>query len=198
MSGPSPSRHGGVATRIKSVCQNRSTGLGVSSRPNWLLALVLIGLTIIAYRPVWQAGFVWDDDLHVTGNRLLWEPEGLKQIWFSASAPQYYPLVFTSFRLEYALWGANPAGYHWVNLLLHAASALLVWRVLRRLSVPGAWLAAAVFALHPVNVESIAWISERKNALCMVFRVLRFYSGKEPLASNTRPRPGRAATRSKT
>jgi len=140
--------------------------------PVWLMALALVAGTVLAYQPVWQAGFVWDDDIHVTANRFLWEPGGLKHIWFSFGAPQYYPLIFTSFRLEYALWGLNPAGYHWVNVLLHAASALLVWRVLRRLNVPGAWLAAAVFALHPVNVESVAWISERKNALCMVFYLL--------------------------
>ncbi|MGD0259378.1 MAG: tetratricopeptide repeat protein [Verrucomicrobiota bacterium] len=138
----------------------------------WLFGLLLVVATFIAYAPAWNAGFVWDDDVHVTQNRLLWEPGGLKQIWFSLSAPQYYPLVFTSLRLEYALWGLNPAGYHWVNLVLHAISALLVWRVLQRLSVPGAWLAAAVFALHPVNVESVAWISQRKNALCMVFYLL--------------------------
>ena len=136
------------------------------------MAALLALVTMLAYRPVWQAGWVWDDDLHVTQNRLLWEPHGLRQIWFSASAPQYYPLLFTSFRLEYALWGLNAAGYHCVNILLHAASALLLWRVLRRLSVPGAWLAAAVFALHPVNVESVAWVSQRKNTLSLFFYLL--------------------------
>jgi protein O-mannosyl-transferase len=146
--------------------------VGRSRFPVWLPALVLVAGTILAYQPVWHAGWVWDDDVHVTQNRVLWEPGGLKQIWFSHSAPQYYPLVFTSLRFDYALWGLNPAGYHWVNLLLHAASAVLVWRVLRSLSVPGAWLAAAIFAMHPVNVESVAWISERKNALCMVFYLL--------------------------
>ena len=146
--------------------------MGRPRLPVWLMALVLVAGTILAYLPVWHAGWAWDDDIHVTENRLLWQPGGLKQIWLSLAAPQYYPLVFTSFRIEYALWGDNPAGYHWVNLLLHATSALLVWRVLRRLSPPGAWLAAAVFALHPVNVESVAWISERKNALCMIFYLL--------------------------
>ncbi|MEI8041381.1 MAG: tetratricopeptide repeat protein [Verrucomicrobiota bacterium] len=139
---------------------------------DWLPALGLVAITILAYSPVWHAGFIWDDDIHVTANRLLWEADGLRKIWFSSEAPQYYPLVFTSLRLDYALWGANPAGYHWVNLLLHAASSLLTWRVLRRLGTPGAWLAAAVFAVHPVNVETVAWISQRKNALCMVFYLL--------------------------
>ena len=139
---------------------------------DWLLGLLLVLGTIVAYQPVWQAGFIWDDDRHVTQNRLLLAPDGLKQIWFSLNSIQYYPMVFTTFRLEQALWGLNPAGYHWVNLLLHAASAVLVWRVLGRLNVPGAWLAAGVFALHPVNVESVAWISERKNTLCMLFYLL--------------------------
>jgi tetratricopeptide (TPR) repeat protein len=142
-----------------------------SSR-GWLLGLLLVFGIVLAYQPVWHGGFLWDDDIHITQNRMLFEPDGLKQIWSSLDSPEYYPLVFTSFRLEKALWGLNPAGFHWGNLLLHAAGAILVWRVLRRLKVPGAWLAAAVFALHPVNVESVAWISERKNTLAMFFYLL--------------------------
>jgi hypothetical protein len=137
-----------------------------------LLGLLLVGGTIIAYHPVWHAGFVFDDDIHIRQNRMLFDPDGLKQIWTSLESPQYYPMVFTSFRLEQALWGLSPSGYHWINLLLHAASVVLVWRVLRRLGLPGAWLAAAIFAVHPVNVESVAWISERKNALSMPFYLL--------------------------
>src|ERR1035441_8441992 len=142
-----------------------------SSR-DWLLGLILVFGIVLAYQPVWHGGFLWDDDIHITKNRMLFEANGLRQIWFSRDSSEYYPLVFTSFRLEKALWGLNPAGYHWVNLLLHAAGAVLVWRVLRRLKTPGAWLAAAVFALHPVNVESVAWISERKNTLAMFFYLL--------------------------
>jgi tetratricopeptide (TPR) repeat protein len=142
-----------------------------STRYLWA-GMALVAVTLLAYSPVWGAGWLWDDDIHITENPLLWEPGGLKEIWLSLNAPQYYPLVFTSFRLEYALWGLSPAGYHWVNLLLHATSALLLWRVLLRLRMPGAWLAAAIFALHPVNVESAAWVSERKNTLCMVFYLL--------------------------
>src|SRR5208337_3713367 len=117
-------------------------------RRDWFFALLLLVATLIAYGPALPAGFVWDDDVYVTKDALLTAPDGLRRIWFSLDSPsQYFPLTYTTFYVERALWGLNPAGYHWVNLLLHAANALLVWRVLSRLSVPGAWLAAAVFAL---------------------------------------------------
>jgi tetratricopeptide (TPR) repeat protein len=135
-----------------------------------LLAALIVAATATAYTPALQAGFIWDDDDYVTENPLLPAPDGLRRIWLSMDAPsQYFPLVYTSFRIEYALWGLDPYGYHLVNVLLHAANALLVWWLLRRLSTPGAWLAAAIFALHPVHVESVAWITERKNVLSLFF-----------------------------
>ena len=143
------------------------------SHANWLWGALLVLATIVAYQQAWRAGFIWDDDIYVTQNKLLTAPDGLGRIWFSLDSPsQYFPLVYTTFRFEYALWGLNPAGYHWVNILLHAANALLVWRLLRALAVPGAWLAAALFALHPVQVESVAWITERKNVLMGFFFLL--------------------------
>ncbi len=135
--------------------------------------LLLASVTIFAYRPAWNGGFVWDDDDYIIKNDLLTASDGLRRIWFSLDSPsQYFPLVYTTFRIERALWGLNPSGYHWVNLLLHVANALLVWRVLARLNVPGAWLAGAIFALHPVQVESVAWITERKNVLMAFFFLL--------------------------
>ncbi len=137
------------------------------------LALILCALTFVVYQPAWNGGFIWDDDAYVTNNDLLTASDGLRRIWFSLDSPsQYFPLVYTTFRVEHALWGVNPSGYHWVNLLLHVANALLVWRVLTRLNVPGAWLAGAIFALHPVQVESVAWITERKNVLMGFFFLL--------------------------
>ena len=135
-----------------------------------LLAVLLVAMTVVAYAPALQAGFVWDDDYYVTENELLHAPDGLRRIWLSMDSPsQYFPAVYTSFRVEHSFWGLDPFGYHLVNVLLHAANALLLWYLLARLAVPGAWLAAAVFALHPVQVESVAWVTERKNLLSLFF-----------------------------
>lgn len=142
-------------------------------RKDLLFGAALLLATCVAYLPAMQGGFLWDDDDYVTGNHLLTAPDGLQRIWFSLeSRSQYFPLTYTVLRLEHALWGLNPLGYHIVNLLFHAANALLVWQLLRRLSVPAAWLAAAIFALHPVHVESVAWISEFKNVLSLFFFLL--------------------------
>ncbi len=143
----------------------------------WILGVVLVLATAAAYQQAWHAGYIWDDDVYVTGNKLLTVPDGLKRIWFSLDSPsQYFPLVYTTFRIERALWGLNPTGYHCVNILLHILNALLVWRLLYVLRVPGAWLAAAIFALHPVQVESVAWITERKNVLMGFFFLLTLLS----------------------
>jgi len=133
-------------------------------------AAAIVALAMVAYLgPLAQAGFVWDDDMYVVNNPTLRTLGGLRDIWLEPrSLPQYYPLVHTTFWVEYRLWGLDPRGYHLVNLLLHTGSALFLWTLLRRLAVPGAWLAAAVFAVHPVHVESVAWITERKNVLSTV------------------------------
>jgi Tfp pilus assembly protein PilF len=121
---------------------------------------------LLAYLPALGNGYVWDDDDYVTANATLRSLAGLARIWLEpGSVPQYYPLTFTSLWLNYQIGGASPFGYHLVNVLLHATSAVLVWRVLHVLAVPGALLAAALFAVHPVEVESVAWATERKNTL---------------------------------
>ena len=131
---------------------------------------LLVALTLAAYAPALDAGFVWDDDEYVTANATLRTVAGLRRIWLEPGAvPQYYPVTFTSFWLEYRLWGLAPLGYHLVNVVLHGLNAVLLWLVLVRLRVPGAWFAAAVFALHPMQVESVAWITERKNVLSGLF-----------------------------
>jgi tetratricopeptide (TPR) repeat protein len=136
-----------------------------------LIALPVIAL--LAYLPAIRGGFIWDDDRHVWANHTLLDLRGLAHIWFRPSyLPQWYPMTHTSFWLEYRLWGANPLGYHVDNVLLHSASALLLFVLLRRLNIRGAALAAVIFALHPIEAESVAWISERKNVLSTFFALL--------------------------
>ena len=156
---------------------------------NWLWGLLLAVATVLVYQQAWHAGYIWDDDEYVTENKLLTAPDGLRRIWFSLDSPsQYFPLVYTSFRLEHALWGLHPEGYHWVNILLHTVNALLVWRLLGLLRVPGAWLAAAIFALHPVQVESVAWITERKNVLMGLFFLLALLAWIKFVEASSRQR----------
>ena len=132
--------------------------------------VVVLAAVFFAYAPAIRGGFVWDDDAYVENNEALRSGEGLWRIWTDFEAtPQYYPLVHTSFWIEYHLWGLDASGYHVVNVFLHGLAVVLLWRVLLRLGVPWAWVAAAVFALHPIQVESVAWITERKNVLSGVF-----------------------------
>ena len=137
------------------------------------LALALAAAVLAAYLPALEAGFVWNDDTYLTENPTLDTLDGLRLIWTEPKAnEQYYPMVFTSFWVEKHLWSLRPFGYHLVNVLLHAGSALLLWWLLVRLSLPGAWLAAAAFALHPVCAESVAWVTERKNTLSLFLSLL--------------------------
>ena len=159
----------------------------ISSLPGsiWLGGLFIVVAILAAYWPVFSAGFIWDDDDYVTNNTLLTAADGWWRIWFSAHfQSQYFPLVYSTLRLEYALWGLSAAGYHLVNVVLHVTNALLIWKLLDRLVVPGAWLAAAIFALHPVQVETVAWVTELKNTestffyLLAVLAWMKFCSGK--------------------
>ncbi len=135
--------------------------------------LVIVLLTLLAYAYATQCGYIWDDDMYVYQNPTLLNLTGLWDIWFTpGSTPQYYPLVFTGFWIEHKLGGLNPLSYHIINILIHAANALLIWRLLKRLEVPGAWFVGLIFAIHPVNVESVAWVTERKNVLSMFFYLL--------------------------
>ena len=129
-------------------------------------------LVAASYFPALSGGFVWDDAIF-TDEPVIRTWAGLGSIWFSPSDIQkeghYWPLVYTTFWLEEKLWGLAPLGYHLVNVLLHLVNSLLVWRLLRRLEVPGAWAVAAVFAVHPLHVESVAWVIERKDLLSALF-----------------------------
>lgn len=146
------------------------TGLSPQSWTALAFPIGLMFLTFAAYLPAVNSGFIWDDDAYVTSNKTLESLDGLRRIWFEIGATdQYYPLVFSTFWIERHIWGLSAVGFHVVNILLHGISACLLWTVLRRLAVPGAGLAALIFAVHPVHVESVAWITERKNVLSGVF-----------------------------
>ena len=143
---------------------------------SWQDALAFVALSLLVVIPYLPAmlwgGFVWDDNLYIKVDPVR-DVSGLWQIWFFPSElgreDHYWPLVYTMFWLEHKLWGFDPMGYHVVNVLLHLANTLLLWHLLRRLAVPGAWMVAAVFAVHPLHVESVAWVFERKDVLSGLF-----------------------------
>jgi tetratricopeptide (TPR) repeat protein len=145
---------------------------GWSRRRPVLAGALVAAAAVLAYLPGLRGGFVWDDGVEVVQNDLLRTVHGLWLLWFRAAAPDYLPLKSTVQWLAWHLWGARPLPFHILNLGLHAAGSVLVWRWLERLRVPGSWLAGLVFAIHPVNVESVAWISELKNTLSLVFFLL--------------------------
>lgn len=178
-----------------SGAQPVSGSLAPSSAPDhsplasrlWVRALGLFLVTVLAYLPVMlSGGFVWDDDLHVTNN-IITKPHGLWRSWFTTEQPNFWPVTWSVFWAEWKLFGTDPTGYHVVNVLVHAANVLLLWRVLARLALPGAWLAALLFAVHPVNVETAAWITQLKTLLSMLFFLagLLLFLKSEPAPETT-------------
>lgn len=141
----------------------------------WAGILVILVITFLAYLPATRAGYIWDDDDHFTENELMNDWEGFKNIWSSSSAI-YYPLVLTSFWIMRRLWGLWPLPYHLLNILLHSLNGVLFWLLLKRMKIRGAWFAGALFALHPVHVESVAWITELKNTQSGLFYLLSLFS----------------------
>src|SRR5665213_3427247 len=133
-----------------------ATQAGFPRLNDGLFAVLLLAATAVAYHGAWHAGFVWDDDGHVTRPEMR-SLHGLWRIWFEPGATQqYYPVLHSAFWIEHRLWGDAPVGYHVLNVLLHAASACLFALALRKLGLGRAghvhvpWLAAGIFALHPV------------------------------------------------
>jgi protein O-mannosyl-transferase len=141
--------------------------------PVWQGGLMVL-LVVLAYLPALHGGFIWDDDSHLTANPCIVGSLGFKGIWTS-SAATYYPLVLSSFWLQHAIWGLNPLPYHLVNIAMHAACVVLLWLVLRCLKVRGAWFGAALWGLHPVQTESVAWITELKNTQSCLFYLLAIW-----------------------
>jgi tetratricopeptide (TPR) repeat protein len=141
--------------------------------PVWQGALIVL-FVFLGYLPALRGGFIWDDDAHLTANPCIVGPLGFREIWTS-SAATYYPLVLSSFWVQHAIWGLNPLPYHLVNIAMHAACAVLLWLVLRCLKVRGAWFGAALWGLHPVQTESVAWITELKNTQSCLFYLLAIW-----------------------
>ncbi len=164
-------------------------------------AALLALLPLLAYAPAYDAGFFSDDEAQIVRNPRLSSKDGLAEIWTDLHGTDgtFYPLTFTTFWLEHRTWGSNPRAFHADNILLHAVNALLLWLLLRRLRVPGSWMAGAIFALHPVQVETVAWVTERRNTLSTAFYLLSIftYLGFRPLRAGSggdgsRDCPGRS------
>jgi protein O-mannosyl-transferase len=158
-----------TAAPPKSTAQPRAAAKTNSSN---IAMIALLAVVIFAiYFPALRGGFLLDDeDLLQRWGTATWQ-----QIWFSTSLPDYWPLTESMVHIEWNLWGMQTLGYHVVNVLLHLAATLMIWRILKMLSVPGAFVAALLFAVHPVNVESVAWIVQRKNTLAMVWFLASAY-----------------------
>ncbi|MBI3786384.1 MAG: tetratricopeptide repeat protein [Deltaproteobacteria bacterium] len=155
---------------------------------------LLAALVLLAYYPAIHGQFVLDDTWLLTNNPLIRASDGLLRFWNVLESHDAWPMTNTSFWLEWRLWGMNPTGYHLTNLLLHVIEACLIWAILEKLSVSGALLAALLFALHPVNVESVAWISQRKNLLALLFSLLSIlFSFEAGAASPKAPRSSQSA-----
>ena len=161
------SRHRGISTRHAQRPPESAASHGHLAALAMLLLIALA--TLVAYWPAMFGAKLWDDDVHITPPDLQ-SAEGLHRIWFELNGTrQYYPLLYTTFWLEHKLWGDAVVGYHLINIAWHLTAVGLLYLILQRLKVPGALLAAAIFALHPVMVESVAWMSEQKNTLSAVF-----------------------------
>ena len=167
-----------MSKRKKSSNKHAPQVLSRTSVPTALPLSVLAGVAIIvivvflAYFPSINGGFVLDDDLMMTENNNIKSSDGLYRFWCTDKEQDYWPMTYCTFWLEWRMWDRCPTGYHVTNLSLHIVETLMIWLVLRRLSIPGAFLAAVIFAVHPVNVESVAWIAQRKNTMAMLFFLL--------------------------
>ena len=145
---------------------------------NLVLGLLLVMVVLAAYNPVSRNGFVgYDDEGYVTDNRhvqagLSWDT--ISWAFTTREMANWHPLTWMSHALDCQLFRLNPAGHHYTSLLLHAVNALLLFLILQWFTgyTGRSLMVAALFALHPLNVESVAWVAERKNVLCMLFFLL--------------------------
>ena len=140
-----------------------STAIGV---------VLIVGVSFLIYFPSLHGGYIFDDDIYLTNAPYIQAPDGLYRIWCTSEAVDYYPVTNTVLWLEWRLWGMNSTGYHLTNLALHIVDCLLIWLLLKKLAIPGAYLAALLLAVHPVNVEAVAWMAQLKELLAAIFFVV--------------------------
>ncbi len=165
---------------------NRGSGARAAA-----FGVVLVVAAFAIYWPALSGSFIWDDTAYVTASPLVHAPDGVYRMWFTGEAIDYWPVMNTVLWLEWRLWGLNPAGYHAVSVLMHAASALLFYVILRQLTIPNAHVAAWLFVVHPLNVQSVAWIAETKNTLSLLFLLLAtllYFLGEVRPTATTLPR----------
>ncbi len=153
-----------------------------AERGKWFTILGMAGLlllTLAVYYPLRWGVFLWDDAAWLTNNPLIHHWRGFEIFWLSTKAMgevQYYPMTLSVLSIEYHLWGLQTLPYHLVNVLFQAANAVLLWLILRRLELSSAWLVAALFAIHPIQVETVGWVAEIKNLLSGFFYFLALLS----------------------
>jgi tetratricopeptide (TPR) repeat protein len=160
---------------IKKPDSRQRAGISVlSALPLGVLAgaTLIIAAGFLVYLPCISGGYLLDDTQLLTDNILVKLSNGLYHFWCTNEPIDYWPATNTTFWLEWRLWQMHLSGYHVTNLILHVVESLLIWIILRKLSVPGAFWAGLIFAVHPVNVEAVAWISQRKNVTAMLFFLL--------------------------
>lgn len=139
-----------------------------NSRLLLLRALLIAAAVFWIFSPAFLGGWLWDDDFYLYQNALLNDPARLWKIWFvPGSLIEYYPIEASVQAIQWQLWGNETLGYHLTNVVLHIIGALLFWRLLDKFGLKFAWLGGLLFAIHPVVVESVAWISELKNVLSL-------------------------------
>lgn len=141
------------------------------SRRSWLVLRILLILLagLFAFSPTFHGGWLWDDDYEVTANRALRTLPGLVEIWTGRKLPDYFPLKSTFLWIQYQLWQVNSTGYHLVTIFFHLVNSLLVWRLFDRLGIRMAWIGGLLFCIHPIVVESVAWVAEQKNTVSQFF-----------------------------
>jgi len=154
---------------VKEYCDDPGT---TEFLENILLGMALFALAVCVFIPAFTGGFLWSDDQLLTANPQVHSPNGWWTLWLQPQTVDYFPLTSTTVWLEWRHWGMNAVGYHVTNVLLHGIAVVMTWLALKRLLIPGAWVAAAIFAVHPVCVESVAWIAERTNLISQIFLLL--------------------------